>query len=85
MKGETMKKITLLLSIIFFVTTFFSATIQEITQDFGRRLSYSSNLSQESIGKILNDYPFKRLFIVVDGEKKYCSLITEDPESDIAY
>lgn len=74
-KGVIMKIIILLFFLVLMFTTPFSATIQEMTQDYGRRLSYFSNLDSDAIDKILSEKDFKRLFVVDDSGERYCSLL----------
>lgn len=77
-----MKKNIILCIGCMLLLTVFSATIQEISQDYGRRLAFYSHLDQNAIEKILSKHDFSRVFIILKEDNKYCTLVSKKIETD---
>src|SRR6056297_416035 len=77
-KGETMKRILIIFLMSCLITMGFTATLQELGDDPYKLLAYSSELDQTQIRQVLEQLPFKRLFLVDFEDRKICTLLYED-------
>ena len=73
-----MKRIFIIFFMSCLITISFCATLQELGDDPFKLLAYSSELDQTQIRQVLEQLPFKRLFLVDFEDRKVCVLLYED-------
>lgn len=73
-----MKRILIIIFMSCLITMGFSATIQELGEDPYKLLAYSSELDEAQIRQVLEQLPFKRLFLIDFEGRKVCTLLYED-------
>lgn len=73
-----MKRIVIIFFMSCLITISFSATLQELGDDPFKLLAYSSKLDQTQIRQVLEQLPYKRLFLIDFEDRKVCTLLYED-------